>query len=159
MWLGLDGEIMLELWIFLGIVILSLTAAWLYRAGGSGDYPFWFRELGIMNTVIAGLIILGIIHWSLILTAGAVYGAQTSYFKKKGTDAKWWNWLFVGLAFSAAVLPVVISNGLWLGFLIRTGIVTCFTVGWSELIGKDTCEERGRGWIQVITLPLLLIGA
>lgn len=141
----------------IAIALLTACAAWTYRAGGSGKHPFWYREAGMMVCAVLGLLSLGLIHWSLILVAGATYGAQTTYFKKKGTDAKWWNWLLVGLVFSLTVLPIVISNHLWIGVLARTVVVTAFTTLWSQFIGKDTLEEYGRGAVQIISLPLLLI--
>lgn len=147
------------IWHILSIIILSGGAGFLYTAGGSGKYPRWFREFGVMSCATIELLLLGIIHWSLILTAGEIYGVQTTYFKKKGSDAKWWNWLLVGIAFSLSVLPVVIFNHLWLGFFIRTLVLIPSIVVWAELIGQDYLEEGGRGGIQIATLPLLLIGA
>lgn len=108
---------------------------------------------------VLALLSLGIVSWWLILVAGATYGVQTTYFKKKGTDARWWNWALVGLAFSLSVLPVIISNGLWVGFALRTIFLTPAIVMWSELIRKDYLEEGGRGGLQIASLPLLLIGA
>lgn len=143
----------------LAILILSGAAGWLYWAGGSSKYPFWFREVGMTLTVVLGLLSLQQFSWELIIVAGLTYGAQTTYFKKKGEDAEWWNWLLVGLAFSLVVLPIVVVKHLWIGFYIRTLLVTMFTDAWSSLIGKDWLEEGGRGAIQVLSLPLLLIGA
>ncbi len=100
------------IWHILAIMVLSGAAGFLYTAGGSGKYPFWFREAGVMICEALALISLGIFNWTLLLVMGLTYAVQTTYFKKKGTDAKWWNWLLVGLAFSLTVLPVVISTGL-----------------------------------------------
>jgi len=141
----------------LAIAILSLSAGWLYRAGGSGYYPFYFREAGMMICEVLALLSLGYVHLSLIFVAGATYGVQTTYFKKKGTDANLWNWILVGLAFSVAVLPLVAFKGLWIGFAIRTLVLTSSVALWSQFIGKDWLEEGGRGALQILTLPLLLI--
>lgn len=141
------------------IIVLSLASGFLYTAGGSGKYPFWFRETGVMVCECLALISLGFLSWWLILVAGLTYGVQTTYFKKKGTDARWWNWCLVGLAFSISVLPMVISNSLWLGFVLRILFLTPAIITWSELVGKDWLEEGGRGGLQIATLPLLLIGA
>lgn len=149
-------NILFHIWIFL---VLTGGAGFLYTAGGSGKYPFWFREAGVMFCEVIGLLVLGIHSWWLIAVMGATYGVQTTYFKKKGEDAVWWNWLLVGLAFSLSVLPVVISNHLWFGFILRTLILTSFTESWSVMTTKDWLEEGGRGGMQIATLPLLLIGA
>lgn len=145
------------IWHILAIVILSGAAGFLYTAGGSGKYPRWFREVGVMLCELLGLLSLGIHSWWLIAVMGITYGAQTTYFKKKGTDAKLWNWVLVGFAFSLTVLPVVISNHLWVGFAIRTIFLTPAISMWSEFIGVDYWEEGGRGGMQIASLPLLLI--
>lgn len=141
------------------VIIVSAFAGAAYRSGGSGLYPRYFRELGAAIALIISMIILGHWHWTVILCAGALYGLETTYFKKKGTDAKWWNWMCVGIAFSIAVLPLVIAQHLWIGFWIRTVVCTGLTVLWCETNGNVVWEEGGRGVIPIITLPLLLIGA
>lgn len=140
-------------------VILSILAGGLYRAGGYGP-PFntKVRDFGVPSCMIAYFAITGNWHWVLILCFGLMFGAQTSYFKRKGWDAFWFNWLYCGLAFSIALLPYAAVTGHWMGFGLRTLTVTIFTVLWSEFIGWDDAEEFGRGFIQIITLPLLLVG-
>lgn len=142
----------------IGTIVLSVIAAWCYRAGGSGKYPFYVRELGVATCLVLELMLLGYFHWTLILCMGAMYGLTTTYFKKKGTDAKWWNWALVGLAFSIAVLPIVLVYHNWLGFGIRSVVCTALIVLWSEANGNVMWEEGGRGVIPIATLPLLLIG-
>ena len=61
----------------------------------------------------------------------------------------------VGVAFSLCMLPFSINIGNISGFVFRSMVVTVFTVLWSEFIGKAGLEEAGRGFIQIITLPLL----
>lgn len=139
------------------IIILAIISAVLYRCGGSGNWPRYFRPTGLMLTQTVSLIILGYIHWTLILCAGAIYGLSTTYFKKKGTDAKWWNWALVGIGFSIAILPLVLVYGNWIGFAIRSAVCTFLVIAWSEANGNVVWEEGGRGVIPIITLPLLLI--
>ncbi len=127
--------------------------------GGSGNYPRWTREVGLCVAMILEMIMLGQLHWTLILCAGLLYGFTTTYFKKKGTDATWVNWLLVGIAFSFSMLPLTIAHHLWIGFGIRTVICSSLVLFWSETNGKVVCEEFGRGYIPIATLPLLLIGA
>ena len=140
-------------------IILSVLAGIAYRFGGSANGKRWVRPFGVALCACLELAMLGYFHWALILCFGAFYGLSTTYFKKKDTDARWFNWVFVGLALSIAVLPIVIVYGDWLGFLIRTIVCTGLIVLWSETNGNAVWEEGGRGIIPIITIPLLLIGA
>ena len=142
----------------ISLIILSSLGAVLYRLGGLGK-PFntKVRDCGVPTVACLLLWIWGLHNWIvLVITALFMFSAQLSYFKKKGTDAKWHNWVFVGLAFSACVLPITIYVGHWNGFFLRSLIVTVFTTLWSQFIDLDWLEEGGRGLIQIITLPLLL---
>jgi hypothetical protein len=136
------------------IWLFSILAAFLYRLGGT-KYGTKYRDWGVPTCMLWYLILNGIEHWSLVLCWLLMFGAQTSYFKKKGADAKWFNWLFVGLAFSFSMVPYSYFNGLLVGFSYRALAVTAFTVAWSELVGEAWIEESGRGFIQIITLSLL----
>lgn len=136
------------------IWILSIVSAVFYRAGGTSLGTKW-RDFGVPSCMIAYFLLTGQFHWILILCFGLMFAAQTTYFKPRGTDAQWYHWLFVGLAFSFSMLPYALTTGHIPGFIFRTAIVTIFTLLWSEYIGKDWLEEGGRGLIQVITLPLL----
>ena len=138
------------------LIVLSILGGILYRLGGRGE-PFntKYRDFGIPTIMVLLMTILSGWHWSFIACALLMFAAQTSYFKKKGTDAKWWNWLFVGLAFSACMIPYAWGKGIWIGFIYRSIIVTGFTILWSQFIDNDFWEESGRGFIQIITLVLL----
>ena len=137
--------------------VLAIVAAFLYRMGGIG-LPFntKVRDLGVPSVMIVYFILSNAWNWWLLLCFPLMFGAQTSYFKKKGVDAKWWNWLLVGIAFSVCMLPYSIAIGNLVGFNIRFALVTIFTTLWSENISIDWLEEGGRGFIQIITLPLLV---
>lgn len=153
----------------LSVILLSIITGVFYRMGGSGNYPRYFRELSACVTMILAMVILGHIHWTLIPCAGLLYGLETTYFKSKNSDAKWWNWLLVGIAFSIAMLPLVIAQHLWIGFGIRTVFCTGMVVLWQEFLSqqvvnichktlnKDITDEFGRGFLVIITLPFLLI--
>lgn len=150
-------------------LFLSIGVGILYRMGGSGNYPRYLRPLGMSLGLLFELLILGYFHWTLILCMGAIYGLSTTYFKKKGSDAKWWNWILVGVAFGISVLPIVLVYHHWLGFALRTVFLSGFIPVWSLKIsnglayhfrkvwGDDVIEEWGRGFIAIATLPLLLI--
>ncbi len=143
--------------IWLSAIILSIGSAVLYRMGGSGNYDTKVRDLGLPSCMIIFLITTINFHWWAILAFFLMFAAQTTYFKKKGENAKWWNWMFVGIAFGVCMLPYSIAIGNLNGFFIRLGVVTLFTTLWSERVDWDIAEEAGRGWIQIITLPLLLV--
>lgn len=137
------------------------------RMGGSGSFPFWFRELGCSLCVVAALWLLDYHHWTLILTMGATYGLLTTYFKKKGTDATWVNWSLVGMAFGLSVLPIVLVYHNYMGFTVRTAVCMASIVIWQQWLSfivakwfrkvwdKAVVDEFGRGFILVITLLLL----
>ena len=141
---------------------LSILAAKLYRMGGTSRGTLW-RDLGVPCCMLAWFILTGHWHWILVLCFGLMFGAQTTYNKWaqrligiRTNDVMWLGWLVTGLAYSFATLPYIAFNGHWMGFLWRTLIVTGVTVAISELSGKDWVEESGRGWIQIITLPLFV---
>ena len=149
-------------------IILSLLSGILYRAGGMGkEYdakPTWIpeklrntkvRDLGIPFVGVLVMVLMHGLHWIYPLCFLAVFGAQTTYLKKKGQNAKWFNWFLVGLLFSIAWIPFTIVTHNWLGFLYRTIIVTVFTTLWSEFNDDVFVEEFGRGFIQTATLFLL----
>lgn len=153
------------------ILLISLTilAGIFYRLGGMGFdgwmkfrfLPQWVfdskaRDVGVPLCMMAYM--ANHWHWVLIFCFGLMWGAQTTYFKKRGTDARWYNWIFVGLAFSMALLPYSIAVGNLPGFLLRSIVVIVSVPLWSVAIGKDWLEECGRGMIQIMTLPLLFIG-
>lgn len=142
------------------ISFLSILSGFFYWVGGqSKDVIKWadtkVRDLGIPTIGVIIMTLLHGWHWIYLLCFFMIFGAQTTYFKKKGTDAKWYHWLFVGLAFSIAWISYAIVFHNWSGFLYRSIVVTIFTMIWSESISNDFAEELGRGFIQSITLFLL----
>lgn len=101
---------------------------------------------------------------------GSVW-VESTYLKIKGEV----NWYIVGATFSIATLPWFIWGWIltgkphhWLGYLIRTVVCTIFVGVWQNYVSekvanifgvtKDKTDEGGRGAIQILTLPLLLIG-
>lgn len=155
-------------------LLLSIIGGIAYRAGGSGNYPRYFRELGQGLCVVGDMLCFGLIHWSLILCFGASW-AESTYFKKKGTDGTWKNFVLVGLVFGLIPLPYcAFTNSHWIGFGIRLVLCAALTPIWNFWlspkvvallakinikVGRDVSDEFGRGFINIVTLPLLLIGA
>ena len=151
--------------IILITLVMSVVAAILYRMGGAGEpYNTKCRDIGL--PVCVSIVLLFCFHvflhsfrfyGALAVSFGLLLGAQTTYWKKKGTDAKWYNWAFTGLGYSLAAFPIAWVTGRWIGFAIRSVVLTGWTVLWSQWMNNVVWEEGGRGALEVITLPLLLI--
>ena len=145
------------------IAVLAIINGVFYRMGGSGNYPRFMRPLGIgILTALSLFILLGFhFDWKFLVgvlaSAGASAGLSTTYIKKKNMDAKWYNWLFVGIALSLALLPIAYADHLWLGFILRTVCLSPAIMLWSQTIGDAVLEENGRGFLHIMTLPLLLV--
>ena len=143
------------IWNILLTLGLSICAGILYRAGGSDTYNTKVRDLGVPTIMLLYFILTGHFHWSLLLCFGLLFGSLTTYWKRKGQDAHWWNWALCGLGFSIAMLPLIFFTGHWVGFLVRTVVLTVWTTVWSELEGNAVREEFGRGAGIIATLPFI----
>lgn len=152
------------------VIALAALGGIAYRFGGSANGKRWVREAGQGVCVCGAMAVLGFIHWSLALCFGMTW-LESTYLKKKGTDAAWWNWALVGLVFGLIPLPYCIfTNSHWFGFGIRIIVCIGLTVLWQQVLssivvkafhktfGKDVIDECGRGFINIVTLPLLLLG-
>lgn len=144
------------------VVLLSVISGILYRIGGTKHGTLW-RDLGVPAVMIAAMFVLGHWHWTLVLCFGLLWASLTTYNKWVGYffnrpdkhTVYWESWLVTGLFYGLAMLPYVIYDGNWIGFLLRTSILALFVCLWSELIGKDWLEEGGRGFAIIATLPLI----
>lgn len=132
----------------------GIVSSIFYRMGGS-NYGTKWRDLGVPTIMIIYFILTGHFHYSLLISFILLFGALTTYFKQKGKNAKWWNWLMCGLAYSIALLPYTIATNHWSGFAIRTIVVTVAITLWSEIQGNAVWEECGRGFIIGSTYFLL----
>lgn len=139
------------------VIVLSCVSALLYRWGGTQGSYRWWRPVGVGFTVMGTLWLLFGFHWTLLLAGGASAGLSTTYFKKT-EDAIWWNWVLVGFTEGVAILPWCLFHAHWFGFFIRLVFLSGAICLWSEFVGKDTWEERGRGFLIIISLLLLLLG-
>ena len=146
------------------LILMSIIGGVLYRMGGASGFNTKFRDFGIPGVGILVLLVLGnrchVNGWSIlnyVLTWGFMFAAQTTYFKKKGKDAKWWNWFLVGLANGLALIPYAWQTGLWMDALLRTVILAIAITIWSEVCGDAVWEEVGRGVLIILTLGLFLI--
>ena len=138
---------------------LSILSGILYRMGGTNKGTFW-RDIGCSLVTLATCFILGLFTTftaslvAYLLTFGLSWGALASYW---GQDEKKFGYFWHGLGLSLAALPIAFITGNWLGFGIRTILLTGLISLWSELIGWDILEEFGRGFILTATIPILLI--
>lgn len=165
-------------------IVLSFIGGVFYRMGGSGYYARFWRELGQGICFVLEMFLLGfvLLTWQSLLgifLGCGVCWAESTYFKKSGTDAGWWNWGLVGMVFGCIALPFCILTGkYWIGFTVRLPLCIGFTVLWqlilSQMIAthlsallkifgkppieKDITDEVGRGFINIVTLPFLLLG-
>jgi len=150
--------------VLLLLVLMSIIGGVLYRMGGASGFNTKFRDFGIPSIGVIVLLALGrfshLNSWlvlSYILTWGLMFASQTTYFKKKGSNAKWWNWMLVGLANGIALVPYAWQTGLWMEALLRTLILAIAITIWSEVCDDAVWEEVGRGVLIILTLGLFLI--
>lgn len=145
-------------------LLATISSAILYRLGGCIQTKI--RDFGVPTIATGYLLTLGLKpqfwgFWGLagayLLHFGALFGALTTYWKKKGQPARWYNWLLTGFFYGLSALPIAISTGNWIGFIIRLVSLTVFVTLWSELISIDWIEEGGRGAAIIASLSLLTI--
>ncbi len=146
--------------LIIGFIACVVLSAWSYRFGGSSNGQRWVREIGVAVAEIIALTILFGWNWWSLLILGTSWG-MTTYFKAKGRDAKWWNWLLVGCVFAIIPLPQAIAmsvadHPIWHGFLIRSAFIVPFTTIFCTFFGGDVQWSEGvRGGIQIFTLPIM----
>ena len=137
-------------------IILAAFCGWCWRFGGSSNGIRWVREAGTGLTLILCITLWwGWSYW-YVLIFGASW-IESTYFKSKGSDAKWYNWALCGLLYALIPLPAIIVHGLWVGFAWRTIILVPIITLWRTFQGNVQWSESGVGVWQIITLPILLI--
>lgn len=65
------------------------------------------------------------------------------------------NFFMHGFMCGLALFPVIFITGSWVGFIVRSFVLALLMGGWSRLIGNDTAEEFGRGFVLPITIFLV----
>jgi hypothetical protein len=146
----------------IAFVALCLLSGLLYRLGGIGKpWNTKWRDFGVPVVALAAMLVLGIgaswgLWWLHLISAVLLFGSLTTYWEHWGSDdVEWYEWLATGFVYSLAYLPYVWYLDLWIPFLIRTIVLALLTMAWSEVIDDVDWEERGRGFLIVISLPLL----
>lgn len=149
--------------------VLTVLAAFLYRAGGIGK-PFntkW-RDIGdslcfLLSSFVLGLLTGWILWGSAVLSFGLSWAALSTYRywlpRPRNGNYTGWHYALHGFMVSFSDFPFALASGRWIGFVLRC-IVCSVTVGlWSHWIGWDDLEEGGRGFFLNVTRLLYLIPA
>ena len=149
------------------IAILSILSAILYRLGGGWstiNHNKLFRRIGCsICVVIASILTLKLkadisTILAIILLFGANYVALSTYWKGKEVDCKWYHWLFTGIGYGLAALPLLIGGNAGIpGIMLRTAALGITTMYVSEKSDNVWIEEFWRGALIILTIPLLLI--
>ena len=141
------------------LVLVTLVGAVLcgvlYRMGGSDTYGTKWRDFGVPTVVTPILGAWTQWHWSLALCWLLLFASLTTYFKRKGSEARWWNWALVGLAVGLSTFPLALATGEWLPLALRCALLAVLVPVWSCLVGNAVVEELGRGFLIGVTLLVL----
>lgn len=148
----------------MAVLLLSILSGVLYRMGGVGKpYNTKWRDIGCtLCAILCIMVTQKLVYTVACLQAFAVfavlnYATLTTYYKKKGSDAKAWNWALVGLGFGLAALPLAWVCNSWIGFTLRTLFLVFTVTLWSEANDNVVWEEFGRGFLLVTSIPILFI--
>ncbi len=140
------------------VLVLSILSGIAYRLGGSSKGNRLFRILSCPLVLLLALWVLMGFHlgyWqAYLLTFGLSAGAVSAYW---GLDEQKWGYWAHGLGLSLALLPIAYVTHNWLGFGLRSLVLTASMTLWSEWVTKDIVEEMGRGILIIITLFLLTL--
>lgn len=144
-------------------LVASIIGGLLYRMGGTGG-AWWkntkVRDIGVPLTSLTLLSLVGgSASWWIWLICGLwMFGAMTTYCKiGEQDDVYWYNWLLTGLHYGVCMLAYAWATGNWGGFALRTVLLGVGIMLWSEFEDSDVREEFGRGFLNVVTIPLLLM--
>jgi hypothetical protein len=144
------------------LILLAAISGILYRLGGWIETKF--RDLGCAFIALCSYFLFGLYGQSVLVNIivylacfGAMFGALTTYWKKKGQPALWWNWALTGLFYGIASFPLMFVGVNWWAVLVRSLVLSAMTVAVSELSDNVWVEEISRGALIILTVPLLTI--
>ena len=109
--------------------------------GGAAGYNTKWRDFGCPLAAMTSAWIIGLRHWSLLIVLGLLFGTMTTYWKRKGEDAQWYNWLMTGFMYAMAFLPVVWFLARFEAFVYFTAVLSIATMIWSEAMDDVVWEE------------------
>ena len=138
-------------------LVLAVVSAILYRMGGAAGYNTKWRDLGCPLVAVASALVVGLWHGSLVISFGVIFGAMTTYWKRKGQDARWYHWWTTVLIYAVAFLPVAYFLSRIEAFVYYAIFVSTVTALWSALVSNVVWEECGRGAILIIGQAAFLI--
>ena len=144
----------------------TVISAILYHISGIGGWKGakLLRRLGcslialVLYILLAGFKLSHI--WAYVVFWGLNYGALSSYMselQEPKDDVNWFEWLITGFLYGISAFPLCIASGKWIGFAIRTVILTFGIMLIREKFGSNEIEELGSGALYTATMPLLLI--
>ena len=142
---------------FVPEILLVVASAVLYRMGGAAGYNTKWRDFGCPIAAVASALIIGLCHWSILITAPISFAVMTTYWKRKGQDASWYHWWTTGLMYAVAFLPVCYFLSHIEAFVFFTIFLSTATAVWSSLVKNVVWEECGRGAILIIAQGAFLI--
>lgn len=151
-------------------LLLAALAGILYRLGGAAKTDNWYRFLQNTKSRDFGVPLIELIivwlwagfypsyWWAYVLSFGAAFGFMTTYWKKKGSNAKWYNWALTGAGYSLGFLPYALATHDWIGFALRFIILTVFFTVWKTKQGNAVWSEVGAGVLTSLSAVLLVVG-
>jgi hypothetical protein len=146
-------------------IIFTILSSIFYRMGGAGKSGQWYedildtkwRDIGVPLCVLMIVSCIGGYHWSMLLSAVLMFASMTTYWKKKGSSGKWYNWLLTGLFYGLSWTPYALYAHKYQGLALYVIMVSIGTMVWRELFSDDVVEECGVGAIVAFFSPLLVI--
>ncbi len=151
-------------WMIQNIVILRLVLiaifSYFYAVGGLKN-KLW-RRLGCPIVLLAGVLTVGLFagtfnYWNLLcipilgLALSLGYGADETWLKisKRG---------YCALAYCVSMLPLAITSGLWLLYLLHTLLVVSVVISlgvWN--FARNAREEESIIGLSIITIPMFMV--
>ena len=148
---------------YLIVIILAMLSGILYRMGGSGNYDTKARDIGCPALSLVAMYLVGVpLSWWYFLTFMLSFAAMTTYHKwtnkilgKTDNSVYWLGWLVTGIVYAICAFPATMTQGLFIGPLIRVGVLGLLICLWSEFNGDAVVEEFGRGFFFILTIPII----
>ena len=150
---------------------ISILSGICYRVGGSSLNMKMKTKVRDFGVPLCGVIVLSNMmpcesFWyyiSLFSFFLFSFGSLTTYWEHwKSEGVEWFEFALTGFFYGMAALPVAIYSGRYIGFILRTIILTIFMPFSNKFqltIFSDPTDgvEGSRGFVFIATMPLLLL--